>query len=411
MSERVETLVIGAGLSGLSCAVRLHEAGREVRLLEASDEIGGRVATDEVDGFLLDRGFQVYLDAYPQCARFLDLPALDLRSFEPGALVWKRGRLRPVMDPFRRPASLLSSAIQPVGTPLDKGRVAFLRRRILDRSLDEIWAGPDMTTADYLRERGFSEGMIDDFFRGFYGGIFLENQLVTSSRMFEFTFRMFALGSATLPAGGMRAIPRQLAERLPGDAIRLSSPVESVDGSRVSTAEESFEAANVVIATDGETASRWIPELAAPSWNGTSCLQFDAPEAPVDRPIIVLRGDRAGLVNNLCVPSNVQPAYAPEGRALVSVSTVGDQSEHPQPLAEAITTELRDWFGPVVDEWRHLRTDHIRRALPAAPPGRPTRSGAAGPIVCGDHTTTGSIEGAVTSGLRAADRILFPAEA
>lgn len=36
-------------------------------LLEASDGVGGRVRTDEVDGFLLDRGFQIFLTSYPEC--------------------------------------------------------------------------------------------------------------------------------------------------------------------------------------------------------------------------------------------------------------------------------------------------------------------------------------------------------
>jgi len=100
-----KVFVIGAGLAGLSCAVHLHESGIPVEVFEASDAIGGRVRTDILDGFLLDRGFQVYLDAYRDAGRFLDLAALDLRRFEPGALVWKRGKLWKVMDIFRRPLS------------------------------------------------------------------------------------------------------------------------------------------------------------------------------------------------------------------------------------------------------------------------------------------------------------------
>ena len=49
--------------------------------------------------------------------------------------------------------------------------------------------------------------MIDLFFRSFYGGIFLGRGLRTSSRMFEFTFKMFSRGRATLPAKGMGEIP------------------------------------------------------------------------------------------------------------------------------------------------------------------------------------------------------------
>jgi phytoene dehydrogenase-like protein len=92
-SSTEPVLIVGAGMAGLSCAVHLNRAGIPFRIYEASDEVGGRVRTDPVDGFLLDRGFQVYLDTYPETGNLLDLEALDLRPFEPGALVFKHGKL------------------------------------------------------------------------------------------------------------------------------------------------------------------------------------------------------------------------------------------------------------------------------------------------------------------------------
>ncbi len=82
-----EVVVVGAGLAGLACAQDLARAGVECVVLEASDGVGGRVRTDAVDGYLLDRGFQILLTAYPEVRRRLDLAALDLRTFEPGAVV------------------------------------------------------------------------------------------------------------------------------------------------------------------------------------------------------------------------------------------------------------------------------------------------------------------------------------
>jgi phytoene dehydrogenase-like protein len=197
-------------------------------ILETSDAPGGRVRTDHLDGFLLDRGFQVYLDAYPKTGRLLDLVQLDLRPFKSGALLYQNGQLHRVMDVFREPRHLLSSALAPIGSLEDKLRVALLKWRSNRVSLESITTHPDRSTLAFLQHAGFSGAMIDRFFRSFYGGIFLERDLRTSSRMFEFTFKLFSQGSATLPARGMGEIPRQLAQRLPADSIRYRTRVSQL---------------------------------------------------------------------------------------------------------------------------------------------------------------------------------------
>ena len=222
-TQSEEIIIIGAGLSGLACAIALQEAGARPLLLEAADGPGGRVRTDEVDGFLLDRGFQVYLDAYPTAGELLDLPKLDLRAFEPGALVFRAGKLHRVIDAFRRPKELLNSALAPIGSLFDKARVGRLRFSLMRKPIETIAESRDVSTEQYLRDFGFSSTIIDRFFRSFYGGIFLERELGTSSRMFEFTFKMFSQGSATLPAQGMGQISKQLAQQLPKDRILYDS--------------------------------------------------------------------------------------------------------------------------------------------------------------------------------------------
>lgn len=65
-SSAREVIVVGAGLSGLAAARKLGDAGVPVRILEASDGVGGRVRSDVLDGFILDRGFQVFIEGYPE---------------------------------------------------------------------------------------------------------------------------------------------------------------------------------------------------------------------------------------------------------------------------------------------------------------------------------------------------------
>jgi phytoene dehydrogenase-like protein len=200
-------LVVGAGLAGLCCAERLADHGLAPLVLEAAEDVGGRVRTDEVEGCLLDRGFQVLLTAYPTAREVLDYQALHLQPFEPGALVRCGGRFHRVADPWRRPFAALQGVFGPIGSLSDKLRVAALRRRVLQGAVRDLFERPERTTMAALREAGFSTAMIDRFFRPFLGGVFLDTKLETSSRMFEFVFRMFASGDVAIPARGMQAIP------------------------------------------------------------------------------------------------------------------------------------------------------------------------------------------------------------
>ncbi len=407
-SER-PVLIVGAGLSGLACAVRLHEAGIPVQVIEASDGVGGRVRTDLVEGFQLDRGFQVYLSAYPEAGRLLDLERLGLHAFSAGALVYNGQEMIRVMDVFKHPGSLIESALSPVGTVMDKVRVALLRFRSLGSSEREIAGRPDLETQDFLRQYGFTPAMIDGFFRSFYGGIFLERELHTSSRMFEFTFKMFSQGSATLPGNGMGAIPLQLTHRLPPQTIRVDSPVSSANRNSLLLASgEEIQGSRVVIATHAAQTAEIIPGFAphAPAWRSVTNVYYSSASSPLAEPIIALNGSGSGLVNNFCVPSDVAPSYAPPGKSLMSVSLLG--LHRGSGIPEQVREELRSWFGECVDDWVHLRTDVIRHALPEQKPGSLSHGYLEqdGIFICGDHTSSASIEGAVVSGNKTAAAII-----
>ena len=257
-------VIIGAGLSGLCCARHLIQHGISVVVLEAQDEVGGRVRTDRVDGFLLDRGFQVLQTAYPEATSQLDYSSLRLHNFEPGALIRTQGRTVEMSDPWRRPAKLLSTAFNGIGTFSDRLKLAKLRWHVTHTSIEDLWKEPDSTTLDYLSKTcGLSPDMVDRFFRPWFAGVFLEQDLSTSSRFFRFLFRTFALGEAALPEQGMGAIPKQLAAELSPAMIRLSTPVEHLtvgspaDSNRVRLKNgEDQDCRAIVLAVTGPEASR-----------------------------------------------------------------------------------------------------------------------------------------------------------
>jgi phytoene dehydrogenase-like protein len=408
-----DVLIVGAGLAGLCCALRLYEIGVPFRIVEASDGVGGRVRTDDLDGFRLDRGFQVLLTAYPESERVLDYGPLDLKPFYPGALVRYRGAFHRLADPRRRPLAGLRSFFGPIGTPADKFRIFSLLAKVSAGKIEDQFRRPEGLTLDFLRWGGrFSDAMIDRFFRPFLGGIFLERDLVTSSRLFRFVFRTFAAGTAAVPNRGMGAIPEQLAARLPAESIRLNAPVERVEPGRVVLrGGEELRAKAVVVATDGPVAAELLGgRLKAPGTRAVCCLYFAADESPLKEPILVLNADDPGPVNNLAVMSDVAPGYTPPGSALVSASVLGDPAQDDATLEAAVREQLAGWFGPAARGWRPLRTYRIRHALPdqTAPaldvPERPVKL-ADGLYVCGDHRDTASLNGAMASGWRAAQAV------
>jgi phytoene dehydrogenase-like protein len=406
--------VIGAGLSGLCCARELLKRGLDVLLIEGQDEVGGRVRTDRENGFLLDRGFQVLQTAYPEAAAQLDYRELRLHSFEPGARIRTQGRIVDMSDPWRRPSKILSTAFNGIGTFSDRLKLAKLRWHVTRSSLEDIWKGSDSTTQEYLRQTwGLSSDIVDRFFRPWFSGVFLEQNLETSSHFFQFLFRIFALGDAALPERGMGAIPQQLAATIPSSKIRLSTRVDSLAaGHRVNLIDgEKIESDAVVLAVSGPEAARLTNgRIQSPESRSTTCFYFAAPEAPFPEPILVLDGDKKGPVNNMCVVSNVAKSYAPAGQALISASVVGRSQFDSRDLESNVRRQLREWYGASVDRWSMLRRYDIHHALPSQPAHfrdgvvRPTRL-ADSVYYCGDYCETASIQGAMISGRRTAEAV------
>jgi phytoene dehydrogenase-like protein len=408
----MEVLIIGAGLAGLCCGRILHQTGISCLILEASDGVGGRVRTDRVDGFLLDRGFQVLQTAYPEARRVLDYPAFNLKPFYPGALVYYDGRLHRVGDPLRQPRHLFSTLFSPIGTLVDKLRVARLRRRVSQVSLEDLVRRSETSTLAALKAQGFSEAMIERFFRPFFSGVFFDRELAASSRVFEFVFRMLAEGDTALPAGGIGAIPAQLATALPGGSIRTGSPVARVEEGKVVLASgEEVQGRLVVLATDGSETARLLGGKKAFGTVGCACLYFAADQPPVAEPILVLDGENEGPVTNLAVVSNVAPSYAPPGSSLIQATVVGNSEMADIDLEVKSREQLSRWFGPEVDGWRLLRIYRITKALQDQRP--PTSDPLSQPVqlspwlfVCGEYQGLSSIHWAMISGRRAAEAVI-----
>jgi protoporphyrinogen oxidase len=249
--------------------------------------------------------------------------------------------------------------------------------------------------------------------------VFFDTELTTSSRMFDLVFRSFFLGDVAVPARGMQRMPEQLAAHLPQGTVRLSTPVHSVDvDTRTVTLQdgEALAADNVVVATDGPTARDLLghERIEVAPGRGTTTLYYAADRTPVEGPYLVLDADRTGPVNSVAVMSEISPFYGRPGSALVSVSVVGVPDEGDVALDAAVRSQLRGWYGTLVDSWELVRTYRIPWAQPRQDPqDLPTLARevavADGVWVCGDHRDTASIQGALVSGRRTAQAVLATA--
>ncbi|MER5963546.1 NAD(P)/FAD-dependent oxidoreductase [Streptomyces sp. NPDC002057] len=403
--ERYDVTVVGAGAAGLACTADLTAAGLRVRLLEADGTVGGRMRTDRVAGFTVDRGFQVFNTSYPQVKRRLDLRALRLRPFTPGVLVHTDDGMMRFTDPsrrFRESRDLLPGRLASGRDLLALG--AMTAHDVLAPAA-RLRSRPDGTTLTALAEAGVSPELVETFFRPFLSGVFLEDDLETSARFFHLVWRSMLRGTLCLPAGGIGAVPAQLASALPPDVLRTGSPVATLapEGVTLSDGAE-VRSPTVVVATGQRAAAELLPGLAVPRGRTVTTLYHAAAHPPLAEPVLVIDSRRRFL--NSCVLTAVHPHYSPDGRALVSTSVLGTPDAQ---AVAAVVRALGEVYETDTGAWELVHQVTVHDALPAMPGPHPlsqTTRVSPGRYVCGDHRATGSLQGALASGTRAAREVL-----
>ncbi len=414
----VRVAVAGAGLAGLTAARRLADAGADVTIYEREPTVGGRVRTSRQNGFLLDRGFQVLFTAYPAVQRELDLDALTLREFSPGAVIARPGHRATLSDPLRDPRALLESALMRDITLGDKLRTLRLKSRLGSHSLADLFTGPDTTIREYLTKAGFSEKFIANFAAPFYGGITLDRSLTTSKQIFEYTFATLARGAIAVPKNGMQAIPEQLATaaKAAGAAVETNTAVESIqstDAGVTITTNQGEATADIGIVAMGLQSGELTGLDALPmETNGCVTQYYTLP----DRHTLGL-GNRlilnaAGQNPNHVVPhSAIAPEHAPAETPLLSATFLGEPTHDAATLAAETREALASWFPErQFHALEILETIRIPNAQFAQPPGfraqLPNVREPDGPVyLAGDLTEWSSIQGALESGATAADAI------
>ncbi|MFD9130112.1 NAD(P)/FAD-dependent oxidoreductase [Kitasatospora sp. NPDC059571] len=406
-----DVVVVGAGPAGLAAARTLTGQGLTVQVLEAQAHLGGRMATQELDGFRIDHGVQLFNTDHPEPARRLDLDRLDLRPLAPGVLVHSAGRRYRVGDPQQTPARQ-AAARGPLGSPLDKARLAATLGRLAATPAPRLLARPETSAARALADRGLGARTVDGFLRPLLGALLADPALTTSSRVADLVLRSYARGRLCLAAGGAGSVPEQLAEGLPADCVRLGVAVTGIAADGVETARHGrIGASAVVLACDARSAAALLPGLRVPGFHPVTTFYHAADRSPLGEPSLLLDADSSGVSHSL-VLSDVHPSYAPAGRALIATTVLGRRSYEaggPAGFEPVVRRRLAELYGAPTRSWEFLSVRHLPDAVPAMPAPHHLRRSVrllAGLYVCGDHRDTSSLQGALVSGRRAARAVL-----
>lgn len=395
--------IIGAGISGLITAINLEKEGFNPIILEKDNSIGGRVQTDVVQGYRLDRGFQVLLEAYPKAQEYLDYDRLELQPLSSGAVLFSHGKREHFGDPLRESKYLFPTLTSTAGTLADKWKVYQLNRELRGKDLDAVFDRKEQSTLDYLKAYGFSEKIIQSFFRPFFSGIYLEPDLRTSSRMFEYVYKLFGKGRAMIPKAGIGAISDQLKSRLSRTKIRFSCPVEKVESGMIALkGGEQLESDFTIIATNPGSL---IPNFASSlDWKSCDNLYFKTSNRAIKEPVIGLSRHENSYVNNIFYPTSIENDHQGNDD-LLSVTVVKSHDLSPEELTKQVTKELKSIFD--ISEVHFLKHYPIRMALPNLQDLQYSRESRESLLtekiaVAGDHQLNGSLNAAMISGENAA---------
>jgi phytoene dehydrogenase-like protein len=405
MTKQVEVAIIGAGLAGLACAIELQKNKIDFQIFEASDGVGGRVRSDIVDGFILDRGFQLYNPSYAEGKRLLDYQDLDLKPFTPGVAIRDGKRLRLVVDPFRSKDFRFRLLRDLPGNPFSQlGLVRYFLKYLITSDA-QIATTKDISAQTSLTKSGIKGSLLEKLFRPFLQGVFLESELSTSRKFLDVVLKNFLQGIPSVPAKGMQEISNQLAAKLPKEKISLNTKVISISGNKLTTSEGEIEARKIVVATDPTTAISWL-KLEPKKMHSVTTWYFKADKSINSivkaKPILFVDAQKTGPLTNAVVITNAAPSYAPNGEVLVSASAIS-----PNENADLLSVKkhLSHLFGVNTDSWQLIKEYKIKEALPAMiPPFSLVSSNQINNdlFVAGDHRVTSSIQGALLSGTNTA---------
>ena len=402
MKRHYDIIIVGAGLSGLTCAAKCAQSGLDYLLLEKSGRIGGRVGSIAKDGYIFDLGFQVYNSSYQQASRISRISPRHLRPFKPGAAIFTNGKLHVLSDPFRDPEAVFTTLFFPYATWLDKIKILSLKRHLKDYDFFRDQS-EEHSTLEFLQNFGFSNQIIHSFFKPFFAGVFLEEELGTSDRFFKFVFSSLNKGLATLPEGGMQQIPSRLQKQISNNRLHCNTEIEKIDSNHLLTLANGHQLSFRKLVLTGES-SRFASDQPL-SFNSVFTV-YVSTHLSIPKPKYIHLYPDDDLLNHMAVVSAVSPSYSSHYDHLLSVTLLGNRGKQKGVNSEVIH-RLSRFYGGTASDYEIKESMFLEKATLLQKPGafQPRKSKHPNILCAGDIQTHGSIEGAVLSGESAFDKL------
>lgn len=380
-------LIVGGGIAGLQAANILHHNNADFILFEKQGCLGGRVSSIKKDGFILDRGFQVLQTSYPEVQRSLDLTALNLHFFESGAKI--KDQL--FFNPLRRPFELFSSDILTFKDVFSLARIWFrLQGDVL--ALD----GKKQTTQELIESYSFSDRFKNEFLIPFFQGVFLQKTLTQPASLFFYYLKQFLYGNAAIPAEGMQSIPDQMASSLPADKLQLNQEIIAITSSSITLKSgEIIEGDAVILAVDLPVAAKLL-RVQTSEMLGSRTFYFSAKKGANEPALLRLVGEQH-LLHFTCL-TDTNPCLAPNGKALYSATSLSNSSE--KEVKEALEKQLPG------QKLTYIHSLDIPHSLQKVDDYEAIKRVANGIVLAGDYLEFPSLQGALSSGRKAAEEIL-----
>ena len=403
VNKKTDIVIIGAGIAGLACAMKLKKNNRNFIIIEQSNRVGGRVGSIKENEYIFDLGFQIYNTEYYETNSLLNLKELKLKVFKPGASIYNGRRFEILSDPFRDPSTIFETFFSGMTTFKDKIKILTLKRALSSYCISEDQS-EDMTTLKYLKSYGFSNKIINGFFKPFFSGIFLENQLETSSKFFKNVFSNFNKGYAAVPINGMQAIPDQMVKNLnPHNLLLGNKVIEAKNPEKIVLENNEIIEAKYMVLTGG---SNSLVNNHIVEFNSVRTFYFSS-RVKVKHPKYINLFPYDSLINNIAILSSVSENYSPNGNTLFSITIIESDLSKSE-LIDIIQDKLSTYYGDEKSNYIFMKEINIKQATIKQKTGYFDLKieDKKNILFAGDYTTYGSIEGAVVSGLKTAEKLI-----